>query len=53
MVSFNLRHEESYWAKGFFNVPVDFESLRLGALQSEQRRHGSSRHDGHIGPDGA
>jgi hypothetical protein len=25
MVSFNLRLEDSYWSKGFFNVPVDFE----------------------------
>ena len=25
MVSFDLRLEETYWSKGFFNVPVDFE----------------------------
>ena len=25
MVSFDLRLENSYWAKGFFNVTVDFE----------------------------
>ena len=25
MVSFNLRLEDTYWSKGFFNVPVDFE----------------------------
>jgi hypothetical protein len=25
MVGFNLRLEATYWLKGFFNVPVDFE----------------------------
>ena len=25
MVSFNLRLEDTYWSKGFFNVPVDYE----------------------------
>ena len=25
MVNFNLRLEDTYWSKGFFNVPVDFE----------------------------
>jgi hypothetical protein len=25
MVLFNLRLEQTYWSKGFFNVPVDFE----------------------------
>lgn len=25
MPSFNLRLEDTYWLKGFFNVPVDYE----------------------------
>lgn len=25
MLSFTLRLEDTYWSKGFFNVPVDFE----------------------------
>jgi hypothetical protein len=25
MVIFKLRLEQTYWSKGFFNVPVDFE----------------------------
>ena len=25
MVGFKLRLEDTYWSKGFFNVPVDFE----------------------------
>jgi hypothetical protein len=25
MVLFNLRLEDTYWTRGFFNVPVDFE----------------------------
>lgn len=36
MVVFKLRLEQTYWSKGFFNVPVDFErflSLDDGAIE--------------------